>query len=107
MGRYTHEQEAGSGRPANYWKYKDHRDIMMFAFRYALGRRTFAPAIVQEYIREHIDEFSATDRLQMAREIESEEYTNTLGDPNIDKPGWLAFMAWLREESGKLNPIVL
>lgn len=73
---------------------KDHRDIMLFAFRYALGRKTFAPIIVQEYIKKHSKEFTAKDYEQIAKEIEQAERDNCLGDPEIDAPQWINFKAW-------------
>ena len=82
---------------------KDHRDIMFFAFRYSLGRKTFAPYIVTKYIKEHIDEFSSRDYEQMANEIDERKRMfgeKGLGDPMIDEPDWIAFRDYLREKAG-------
>lgn len=36
---------------------RDERTIVVFALRYALPRHTYAPSIVYDYIKEHIDNF--------------------------------------------------
>lgn len=61
--------------------------MYMFAFRYALGRRTFAPNIVTEFLSDKLQHLSDSTLTQMVREIdECEDY----GD-NCDRTVWLEF----------------
>lgn len=46
-----------------------HGDIIFYAFRYALGRRTYAVNDVATYIINHATEIHARDRETMRREI--------------------------------------
>ena len=46
------------------------RDIIHYAFRYALGRSSYAPSLVCDWIREHIHLITNSDAKQMRDEIE-------------------------------------
>ena len=83
---------------------EDIRDITFFAFRYALGRRTFAPYIVCTFIKRHLNIFFDSDLEQMAREItEHKRMFGDIGDPKIDEPDWLKFREFLMEELDRRN----
>lgn len=43
--------------------------VLMFAFRYALGRRSYAPGLVRDAITANLDALSPATRLQMVHEI--------------------------------------
>lgn len=77
----------------------DERTIVVFAFRYALGRRTYAPSLVAGYITEHLDSFTETDRRQMAEEIEDAERDALLGDAG-DAAVWLELKDRLMKREG-------
>ncbi len=80
----------------------DQATIIMFAFRYALGRQSCAPSFVQDYIKDHVDCFTDYDLLQMANEILEQKRWHRLGDPTIDEPMWLEFREYLLDQySGK------
>lgn len=55
-------------------------DILFFAFRYALGRRTFAPSIVSRQIKQNIKVLSTSDLNNMFMEIMDAWAVGGLGD---------------------------
>lgn len=59
---------------------KNDRTILMYAFRYALGRTTYAVSDVVKLIGEGRDHFKDWERDKICKEIlEYEEYHGTLG----------------------------
>lgn len=89
---------------------KDTGLILVCAVRYALGRQSYMPMVVQGYIRRHRDWLDERDIGVMIRDIREadriHEYTHTdgttytvdgLGDTKIDRPGWIEFLKWLEE----------
>lgn len=55
-------------------------DILFFAFRYALGRRTFAPSIVAKEIKHNIKILPTGDLKNIANEIMEAWAVGGLGD---------------------------
>lgn len=55
-------------------------DILFFAFRYALGRRTFAPSIVARQIKQNIKEMPTNDLNTIDMEIMEAWVAGGLGD---------------------------
>ena len=60
--------------------------MLMFAFRYALGRQSTAPSTVVEIIERNWDIIPKQDLEQIKREIV--EYEKMFGLSDIDKPTW-------------------
>ena len=75
--------------------------IIFCAFRYALGRMTYMPSIVQLFIRDNIDLVNTKDINLMIKEITEAEERDGLGDNNIDAPGWISLRKFLKEELNK------
>ena len=88
--------------------------IAICAVRYALGRETYMPGLVQDFVRRHPEIVTDNVRAVMIRDITEHDYIreyttidgNTikvdgLGSTTIDRPGWLKFKAWL--EKGAAN----
>jgi hypothetical protein len=65
-----------------------HESIMFWAFRYALGRHTYAVSDVANYIIRHKSEIQTDTRLMIIREIK--EHFNKWGDGGwqCDKTSW-------------------
>ena len=62
--------------------------ILMYAFRYALGRKTGAPSTISTAISRNIVQFKPWELKQIVKEIlEYEEYFGDLGD-NCDEREW-------------------
>lgn len=70
------------------------RDILIYAFRYAMGRRTFAPITVVENIKTNIDKLHWRDLQTMAKEIEDNDKMRNLGDSG-DILFWREFKEYL------------
>ena len=63
-------------------------DILFFAFRYALGRRTFTPSIVAKEIKNNIKVLPTSDLNNMATEIMEAWAVGCLGD-ECDVKTWM------------------
>ena len=75
------------------------KTILIFALRYALGRKTSAPSIVIEAIQDNIDIFVTWEIEMMIKEIdECRDY-----GMECDKIQWLGFMSWLAKRLIKLR----
>lgn len=63
--------------------------------RYALGRQTYMPGLVQDLMKRHRDVLSAEDCDQLGREVE--EYHGRFGNigADFDTRDWLVFRDWL------------
>ena len=83
--------------------------ICLCALRYALGRQTYMPGIVQDFIRAHINEIDQSSIKVMLRDIDEADRIRTyisnsgdsividgLGDTKIDRPGWERLREFLK-----------
>ena len=83
--------------------------IAICAVRYALGRETYMPSLVQDFVKRHPEIVDENTRAVMIRDInEADRITeyklpsgktlkiDGLGSTTIDRPGWLDFRAWLQ-----------
>ena len=73
-------------------KYKvndgDLRDILIYSFRYCLGRRTYAVSTMINILTDNLKTLSKHDLGLYIKEIKEAEDDNFLGD-EFDKRGWL------------------
>lgn len=77
------------------YKLKVNADVLMYAFRYALGRQTFAGTIVCEAIRDNIEHLSIFQKEKMIEEImEQGKYGYGM---KCDRDTWLSLRDFLRE----------
>ncbi|MDD2822821.1 MAG: hypothetical protein PHQ59_01945 [Candidatus Daviesbacteria bacterium] len=67
---------------------KEDIDILFFAFRYALGRRTGAVSLVVDYLKNHWVEIDGHTQKQIQEEITQAIDRNEAGD-NCDIENWL------------------
>ena len=72
--------------------------ILLCALRYCLGRYTYAPIVVQGIILDNMSLIGDMDLYEIIGDIEEARDRNNLGDENIDKPNWLAFLEALKSE---------
>ena len=83
---------------------KDFETILLCAVRYAIGRKTYMPSLVIEYITPLLPYLSEDVLKLIANEIiEHYTYEGGLGDEKIDKPYWLDFLRKIRLEMGGRN----
>lgn len=67
-------------------------EILIYAFRYALGRSTYATGTVQRAINENWNSMESHERQLIQREILEAKERDGLGMKEIDAPGWLAIL---------------
>ena len=80
---------------------KDFETILLCAVRYAIGRRTYIPSRVIDYITPLLPYLSEDVLKLIADEIiGSYTYEGALGDEMIDKPYWEQFLRKIRLEIG-------
>ena len=83
---------------------KDFESILVCAVRYAIGRKSYMPSMVIDYITPLLPYLSEDVLKLIANEItEHEAYEGGLGDEKIDKPYWLDFLRKIRLEIGGRN----
>lgn len=80
---------------------KNFETILLCAVRYAIGRRTYIPSLVIDYITPLLPYLSEDVLKLIADEIiEHYTYEGALGDEKIDKPYWEQFLREIRLEIG-------
>lgn len=73
------------------------------AFRYCMGRQSYAVGICIEWLKANWGRILPNDRAVIVRDLEEEfskpqEYRR-LGNPLIDEPRWEMFLEWARAYS--------
>ena len=80
---------------------KNFETILLCAVRYAIGRRTYIPSLVIDYITPLLPYLSEDVLKLIANEIiEHDTYEGSLGDEMIDRPYWEQFLRKIRLEIG-------
>lgn len=83
---------------------KNFETILICAVRYAIGRRTYIPSLVIDYITPLLPYLSEDVLKLIADEIiEHYTYEGALGDEKIDKPYWIDFKGKILLEMEKRN----
>ena len=83
---------------------KDFETILLCAVRYAIGRRTYIPSLVIDYITPLLPYLSEDVLKLIADEIIGRyTYEGALGDEKIDRPYWEQFLRKIRLEIGGRN----
>jgi hypothetical protein len=75
--------------------YLDFQSLILYAMRYALGRKTFAVSDVAEMIEDHMQELNKSTMELMVRDIEKESERHNLG-MEMDKKIWLDLVVKLK-----------
>ena len=80
---------------------KTFESILICAVRYAIGRKTYIPSLVIDYITPLLPYLSEDVLKLLANEITKyEAYEGALGDEMIDRPYWEQFLRKIRLEIG-------
>ena len=82
---------------------KDFETILLCAVRYAIGRETYMPSLVIDYITPLLPYLSDNTLETMAEDIADKDYPGGLGDEMIDRPYWEQFLRKIRLEIGGRN----
>lgn len=72
--------------------------ILICAERYACGRRTYMPGIVEDYITPLIPQLSDKTLVVLRNDIEDASMWGSLGNPDIDAPLWLGLLERIKNE---------
>ena len=84
---------------------KDLEAILACAVRYAIGRKSYMPSLVIDYITPLLPYLSYWTLGLMAAEIIDHNYKGGLGDEKIDKPYWIDFLQRIEiEMEGRNEP---
>ena len=84
---------------------KDLEAILVCAVRYAIGRKSYMPSLVIDYITPLLPYLSYWTLGLMAAEIIDHNYKGGLGDEKIDKPYWIDFLQRIEiEMEGRNEP---
>ena len=84
---------------------KDFETILLCAIRYAIGRKSYMPSLVIDYITPLLPYLSYWTLGLMAAEIIDHNYKGGLGDEKIDKPYWIDFLQRIEiEMEGRNEP---
>ena len=83
--------------------------MMLFAMRYALPRQSAAPSFVQAFLTSMLPYLSVETLQKMAKDLvqakqdsaKSGGFSYAMGDPTIDRPGWLKFQTAVQHELQK------
>lgn len=73
------------------------REMIIFAFRYSIGRMTFAPTIVVDNVKNNIDKITKEDMELMVREINEAKQLGMRCDVAV----WTSFKEYLEKEIQK------
>lgn len=77
---------------------EDFGTMLICAVRYALGRQSYMPGLVQDYIRPILPCLDKRTLSVIQRDIEeSAQHPGGLGDDKIDMPGWISFLEAVKE----------
>ena len=83
---------------------KNFETILLCAVRYAIGRKSYMPSMVIDYITPLLPHLSEDVLKLIANEITGRyTYEGALGDEKIDRPYWEQFLRKIRLEIGDRN----
>lgn len=80
---------------------QDFGTICVCALRYAMGRETYMPSLVRDFVRPLLPKLPGKTIQVMLNDCDDQERWNNYGHPTIDKPGWIKWREELREEKGR------
>lgn len=75
--------------------------VLNCAVRYAIGRRSYMPGLVIEYITPLLPYLNNKTLWCFDQDVADARYTTGYGDPDIDEPKWLRFHERVRAERTK------
>lgn len=72
--------------------------VLNCAVRYAIGRKSYMPKLVVDFIKPLVPDLSTKTLWCIKRDINEAAVHDGLGDAKIDAPGWLELLADARRE---------
>ena len=90
------------GKPSGIMSIKvDEQDfgtVCVCALRYAMGRKTYMPSLVRDFVRPLLTQLPDKTLAVMINDCEEQERMNVWGSETIDKPGWVRWKQELLTE---------
>lgn len=81
--------------------------VLNCAIRYCLGRQTYMPGLIMDFIEPYIPYLSSRTLDVIVQDIDNAAvYPRGIGDSNIDKPQWVEFRAAVVRELDKRKDAV-
>lgn len=74
----------------------EQRELLIYAFRYALGRKTYAVSTVANIIKDSWNKLSENDKKLIRREIDEALATGAAGH-DMDRQQWQSIMKMEKE----------
>ena len=74
---------------------RDFGTVCGCAVRYSLGRQTYMPLLVQQFVIRNLNLIDGYSLAVMVRDVKE---APSYGHETIDKPGWMNFLAVLEKE---------
>ena len=68
---------------------QDFGTICICALRYSMGRQTYMPSLVRDFIRPLLPKICSKSLLVMINDCEEQARCGNYGHPDIDRPGWV------------------
>lgn len=72
--------------------------VLNCAVRYAIGRRSYMPGLVIDFITPLIPHLSSKTLWCFDQDVTDARWAGGYGDPKIDEPGWMKFLDAVRAE---------
>lgn len=79
---------------------QDFGTICICALRYAMGRETYMPSLVRDFIRPLLPKLCDKTLAVMLNDCDDQQRYGYYGNERIDKPGWLEWKKVLEAEKG-------
>lgn len=77
---------------------QDFGTICVCALRYAMGRQTYMPSLVRDFVRPLLPKICDKSLNVMIQDCDFQERMNCYGDEKIDKPAWVKWKEELLNE---------
>ena len=77
---------------------QDFGTVCVCALRYAMGRETYMPSLVRDFVRPLLTQLPDKILAVMINDCEEQERMNMWGSETIDKPGWVRWKQELLAE---------
>lgn len=80
---------------------QDFGTVCVCALRYAMGRETYMPSLVRDFVRPLLSQLPDKTLWVMINDCEEQERMNMWGSETIDKPGWVRWKQELLAEKDR------
>ena len=77
---------------------QDFGTMCVCALRYAMGRETYMPSLVRDFVRPLLPQICDKSLVVMLQDCDFQERYDVYGDDRIDKPGWVRWKQELQAE---------